>query len=161
MPEILIQKIFSEIFSFINVQLFNRWIIISSCWRFSSLWMILLSLHSVFHLLQSASASWVLLFQQWRVRQVWFGRTWTMVCPSKTRGNKLNSLVSLVGEFCGFFCSVFSLFSKCFLSRWYLALQYAGSSWDELKHIRQAVGFLVSIILRPKISGSTYSLWLS
>jgi hypothetical protein len=23
-------------------------------------------------------------------------------------------------------------------------LQYAGSSWDELKHIRQAIGFLVS-----------------
>lgn len=26
-----------------------------------------------------------------------------------------------------------------------LNLQYAGSSWDELKHIRQAVGFLVSV----------------
>lgn len=26
-----------------------------------------------------------------------------------------------------------------------LYLQYAGSSWDELKHIRQAVGFLVSV----------------
>jgi hypothetical protein len=26
-------------------------------------------------------------------------------------------------------------------------LQYAGTSWDELKHIRQAVGFLVSVSL--------------
>ena len=25
--------------------------------------------------------------------------------------------------------------------------QYAGSAWDELKHIRQAVGFLVRFIL--------------
>ena len=25
-------------------------------------------------------------------------------------------------------------------------LQYAGLSWDELKHIRQAVGFLVSLL---------------
>jgi len=24
-------------------------------------------------------------------------------------------------------------------------MQYAGSSWDELKHIRQAIGFLVSL----------------
>ena len=27
-----------------------------------------------------------------------------------------------------------------------LGLQYAGSSWDELKHIRQAVGFLVCLL---------------
>lgn len=25
-------------------------------------------------------------------------------------------------------------------------MQYAGSAWDELKHIRQAIGFLVSFI---------------
>lgn len=25
-------------------------------------------------------------------------------------------------------------------------MQYAGSAWDELKHIRQAIGFLVSIV---------------
>lgn len=24
-------------------------------------------------------------------------------------------------------------------------MQYAGSAWDELKHIRQAIGFLVSL----------------
>lgn len=27
-----------------------------------------------------------------------------------------------------------------------LHVQYAGSSWEELKHIRQAVGFLVCIL---------------
>jgi len=26
-------------------------------------------------------------------------------------------------------------------------MQYAGPAWDELKHIRQAIGFLVSIYL--------------
>lgn len=30
-------------------------------------------------------------------------------------------------------------------------LQYAGSSWDELKHIRQAVGFLVCALTLPLI----------
>lgn len=48
-------------------------------------------------------------------------------------------------------CGVFShpRAVKCIVSSIdnYIFPQYAGSAWDELKHIRQAVGFLVSLVL--------------
>lgn len=46
----------------------------------------------------------------------------------------------------------FNILSVFWLSWLYLLeLQYAGSSWDELKHIRQAVGFLVCFCVKINI----------
>ncbi|CAN8326334.1 unnamed protein product [Cochlearia groenlandica] len=76
-PPVLIQKIFTQTFSFINVQLFNSLLMRRECCTFSN-------------------------------------------------GEYVKAGLSLLEE-------------------WYTETtdEYAGSSWDELKHIRQAVGFLV------------------
>lgn len=76
-PEILIQKIFSQIFSFINVQLFNSLLLRRECCSFSN-------------------------------------------------GEYVKAGLAELELWCA-----------------QAKPEYAGSSWDELKHIRQAVGFLV------------------
>ncbi|CAF2069296.1 unnamed protein product [Brassica napus] len=76
-PPVLIQKIFTQTFSFINVQLFNSLLLRRECCTFSN-------------------------------------------------GEYVKSGLTLLEEWCA-----------------ETKEEYAGSSWDELKHIRQAVGFLV------------------
>ncbi|ONK70923.1 uncharacterized protein A4U43_C04F2910 [Asparagus officinalis] len=76
-PEVLIQKIFSQIFSFINVQLFNSLLLRRECCSFSN-------------------------------------------------GEYVKSGLAELELWCA-----------------QAKPEYAGSSWEELKHIRQAVGFLV------------------
>ncbi|XP_024005209.1 myosin-14 isoform X2 [Eutrema salsugineum] len=76
-PPVLIQKIFSQTFSFINVQLFNSLLLRRECCTFSN-------------------------------------------------GEYVKSGLALLEEWCA-----------------ETKEEYAGLSWDELKHIRQAVGFLV------------------
>ncbi|KAL1203215.1 Myosin-14 [Cardamine amara subsp. amara] len=76
-PLVLVQRIFSQTFSFINVQLFNSLLLRRECCTFSN-------------------------------------------------GEFVKSGLALLEEWCA-----------------ETKAEYAGSSWDELKHIRQAVGFLV------------------
>ncbi|CAN8273523.1 unnamed protein product [Cochlearia groenlandica] len=76
-PPVLIQKIFTQTFSFINVQLFNSLLLRRECCTFSN-------------------------------------------------GEYVKSGLALLEEWCA-----------------ETKEEYAGTSWDELKHIRQAVGFLV------------------
>ncbi|XP_010447926.1 PREDICTED: myosin-14 isoform X1 [Camelina sativa] len=76
-PPVLIQNIFTQTFSFINVQLFNSLLLRRECCTFSN-------------------------------------------------GEFVKSGLALLEEWCA-----------------ETKEEYAGSSWDELKHIRQAVGFLV------------------
>lgn len=86
-------------------------------------------------LLQSTFAAWVLFIQQWGVCKGWSGWTRTLVLRSY-RGSKHYA------KLCDFYSmhSYFVSYEVC------ARVQYAGSAWDELKHIRQAVGFLVRFI---------------
>ncbi|KAG6413856.1 hypothetical protein SASPL_126571 [Salvia splendens] len=94
-PSILVRKIFTQIFSFINVQLFNRHVIRD------------LKIHAVHLLLRRE-------------------------CCSFSNGEYVKSGLAELEQWC------------------YNATEdYVGSAWDELKHIRQAVGFLV-IHQKPK-----------
>ncbi|KAG6732379.1 hypothetical protein I3842_01G174300 [Carya illinoinensis] len=81
-PPVLVQKIFTQIFSYINVQLFNSLLLRRECCTFSN-------------------------------------------------GEYVKSGLAELELWC------------CQATEELLSLQYAGSSWDELKHARQAVGFLV------------------
>ncbi|KAL2953290.1 hypothetical protein AAZX31_19G156800 [Glycine max] len=87
-PPVLIQKIFSQTFSYINVQLFNSLLLRRDCCTFSNGEYVKAGLAEL---------------------ELW-------CCQAK---------------------------EELQLIAWSTNLQYAGSSWDELKHIRQAVGFLV------------------
>ncbi|KAK7378541.1 hypothetical protein VNO80_03984 [Phaseolus coccineus] len=87
-PPVLIQKIFSQTFSYINVQLFNSLLLRRDCCTFSNGEYVKAGLAEL---------------------ELW-------CCQAKEE----LQLIALITN-----------------------LQYAGSSWDELKHIRQAVGFLV------------------
>ncbi|KAG5055444.1 hypothetical protein JHK85_007954 [Glycine max] len=87
-PPVLIQKIFSQTFSYINVQLFNSLLLRRDCCTFSNGEYVKAGLAEL---------------------ELW-------CCQAKEE----LQLIALSTN-----------------------LQYAGSSWDELKHIRQAVGFLV------------------
>ena len=49
------------------------------------------------------------------------------------------------------FWTIFSLYANIMLHK-----QYAGSSWEELKHIRQAVGFLVCILCSLDVLFATF-----
>ncbi|KAK6940586.1 Dilute domain [Dillenia turbinata] len=80
-PPILIQKIYTQVFSYINVQLFNSLLLRRECCTFSN-----------GEYVKSGLAE----------LELWF-------CQAKE--------------------------------------EYAGSSWEELKHIRQAVGFLVAVTI--------------
>ncbi|KAL7091844.1 hypothetical protein ACP275_12G128400 [Erythranthe tilingii] len=82
-PAFLVRKVFSQIFSFINVQLFNSLLLRRECCSFSN-------------------------------------------------GEYVKSGLAELEQWC------------CYATE-----EYVGSSWDELKHIRQAVGFLV-IHQKPK-----------
>ncbi|KAH6806610.1 myosin family protein with Dil, partial [Perilla frutescens var. frutescens] len=82
-PPILVRKVFTQIFSFINVQLFNSLLLRRECCSFSN-------------------------------------------------GEYVKSGLGELEQWC------------CFATE-----EYVGSAWDELKHIRQAVGFLV-IHQKPK-----------
>ncbi|KVI01180.1 Dil domain-containing protein [Cynara cardunculus var. scolymus] len=77
-PPFLVRKVFTQIFSFINVQLFNSLLLRRECCSFSN-------------------------------------------------GEYVKSGLAELEQWCV-----------------YATEEYAGSAWDELKHIRQAVGFLVS-----------------
>ncbi|GER24987.1 myosin XI [Striga asiatica] len=83
-PTVLIQKIFTQTFSYVNVQLFNSLLLRRECCTFSN-------------------------------------------------GEYVKAGLAEL-ELCYFILSIDKLF---------LGAQYAGLAWDELKHIRQAVGFLV------------------
>lgn len=131
-PPVLAQKIFTQIFSYINVQLFNRCAYLSVSWLLC-LWKLVWPMVCGFAL-QSIASSWVLLLQQWRVCQGWSSWVGVVVC----KGNNWGDLLSV--------------YMACFILFYWLItevlwLQYAASSWDELKHIRQAVGFLVWPVL--------------
>ncbi|XP_073135528.1 myosin-6-like [Henckelia pumila] len=76
-PPVLVQKIFTQIFSYINVQLFNSLLLSKECCTFSN-------------------------------------------------GEHIKAGLDELELWCG-----------------HAREEYAGSSWDELKHVRQAVGFLV------------------
>ncbi|PPR95106.1 hypothetical protein GOBAR_AA25555 [Gossypium barbadense] len=91
-PQVLIQKIFTQTFSYINVQLFNSLLLRRECCTFSNGEYVKAGLAEL---------------------ELWS-------CQVKEEAH-----------------IVLILYLTC------LELQYAGSSWDELKHIRQAVGFLV------------------
>jgi hypothetical protein len=80
--------------------------------------------------LQSPPSSWVLLLQQWRVRQGWPSWVGIVVC----KGNSWGDMPAV------WFRSFFLYMIQITEVSW---LQYAASSWDEIRHIRQAVGFLV------------------
>ncbi|KAL9149749.1 hypothetical protein ABFS82_12G126000 [Erythranthe guttata] len=82
-PAFLVRKVFSQIFSFVNVQLFNSLLLRRECCSFSN-------------------------------------------------GEYVKSGLAELEQWC------------CYATE-----EYVGSSWDELKHIRQAVGFLV-IHQKPK-----------
>ncbi|KAL6519197.1 hypothetical protein OROGR_018517 [Orobanche gracilis] len=82
-PSFLVRKVFTQIFSFINVQLFNSLLLRRECCSFSN-------------------------------------------------GEYVKAGLAELEQWC------------CFATE-----EYAGSAWDELKHIRQAVGFLV-IHQKPK-----------
>ncbi|WRX08322.1 IQ motif [Theobroma cacao] len=92
-PPVLIQKIFTQTFSYINVQLFNSLLLRRECCTFSNGEYVKAGLAEL---------------------ELW-------CCQAK---EEVHSSADNVPCTC-------------------LELQYAGSSWDELKHIRQAVGFLV------------------
>ncbi|XP_044498188.1 myosin-6-like isoform X1 [Mangifera indica] len=84
-PQVLVQKIFTQVFSYINVQLFNSLVLYRECCSFSN-------------------------------------------------GEYVKSGLAELELWCG-----------------KAKVEYAGSSWDELKHARQAVGFLV-IYQKTRIS---------
>ncbi|KAM3349690.1 hypothetical protein ACQJBY_022532 [Aegilops geniculata] len=91
-PSFLISKVFTQIFSFINVQLFNR-------------------------ILRYPVSCSLLLRRE---------------CCSFSNGEYVKAGLAELEQWCI-----------------YATEEYAGSSWEELKHIRQAVGFLV-IHQKPK-----------
>ncbi|KAF8394311.1 hypothetical protein HHK36_020518 [Tetracentron sinense] len=101
-PPFLVCKVFTQIFSFINVQLFNRLLL---------------------------SSQKVVLYS----------------CPLS------GCSLLLRRECCSFSNSEYVKAGLAELEHWcYKATdEYAGSAWDELKHIRQAIGFLV-IHQKPK-----------
>ncbi|RID80428.1 LOW QUALITY PROTEIN: hypothetical protein BRARA_A03090 [Brassica rapa] len=108
----LVRKVLTQIFSFINVQLFNRFF-------------------------QGSLASKIPLFskhvqystnQMFPLQQSFVGRE----CCSFSNGEYVKAVL-------------YELEHWCFKA----TDEYAGSSWDELKHIRQAIGFLV-IHQKPK-----------
>lgn len=66
-----------------------------------------------------------------------------MVLPSKRRGKTHEHYIYNPLHF----GLILVIWSPLTLVEMFLVAQYAGSAWDELKHIRQAVGFLVSLFL--------------
>jgi hypothetical protein len=131
-PPVLAQKIFTQIFSYINVQLFNRWAYLPN---FGFLYVRKLVLHDY------------CLFCSLLLRRE---------CCSFSNGEYVKAGLAELEMWCAkataevicLMCdsSFFSYMIQITKVSW---LQYAASSWDEIRHIRQAVGFLVrcSILL--------------
>ncbi|KVI12218.1 Dil domain-containing protein [Cynara cardunculus var. scolymus] len=99
-PSFLVRNIFTQIFSFINVQLFNRNVKINPISN-------ILPNHDCY----CPYGDSLLLRRE---------------CCSFSNGEYVKSGLAELEQWC-----------------FYATEEYAGSAWDELKHIRQAVGFLV------------------
>lgn len=138
----MVRKVFTQIFSFINVQLFNRSIYIHTlsgpCVHF---WFI--EHNNSVNLLP-----YTLVF----VCSLLLRRE----CCSFSNGEYVKAGLAELEHWCYKATDeVFSIYLELLpwklyiissitnykLTKW--KLQYAGSAWDELKHIRQAIGFLV------------------
>ncbi|KAJ8452460.1 hypothetical protein Cgig2_000049 [Carnegiea gigantea] len=98
-PPFLVRKLFTQIFSFINVQLFNSLLLRRECCSFSNGEYVKAGLAELEH--------WCYTATEEVIASTSLGMGNMSLCPNL------------------------------------LSMQYAGSAWDELKHIRQAIGFLV------------------
>nr|KAJ0189306.1 hypothetical protein LSAT_V11C800425940 [Lactuca sativa] len=114
-PPFLVRKIFTQIFSFINVQLFNSLLLRRECCSFSNGEYVKAGLSELEHWCYKATEEVTFSF---------------FFCSFNIVANSLSDFTKII----------IIIKSK---------LQYAGSAWDELKHIRQAIGFLV-IHQKPK-----------
>ncbi|KAL6526639.1 hypothetical protein OROGR_015729 [Orobanche gracilis] len=102
-PPVLVQNIFMQIFSYINIHLFNSLLVRKECCTFSNGEYIKAGLDDL---------------------ELWCGHAQEVL------------LLFVAGEIDWFHAVILS-------TRLMSLLQFAGPSWDELKHVRQAVGFLV------------------
>lgn len=145
------RKVFTQIFSFINVQLFNRYMQskpISSC-LFLSLFILLfneVTLQMGYHSCAIYQVSSFYTFCSLLLRRE---------CCSFSNGEYVKTGLAELEQWCYEATSEVSIehsswfLSSTGLSHIYLtcfSLQFVGSAWDELKHIRQAVGFLVILV---------------
>lgn len=131
-PSFFIRKLTTQVFSFINIQLFNRYLFsFLIFWAYSYLWPVRESLNQ--------NIGSLLLRRE---------------CCTFSNGEYVKSglaelekwIVNATEEvFIIFFLSISR--ANCLLyfpSLSHCCMQFAGTSWHELNYIRQAVGFLVS-----------------
>lgn len=132
-PPVLAQKVFTQIFSYINVQLFNRWTYISSF---------------VSCMPGNLRSTWVhecFLFCSLLLRRE---------CCSFSNGEYVKAGLAELELWCAkatteVICLCLNASFPSYMIQFteapsfFFFIQYAAASWDELKHIRQAVGFLV------------------
>ncbi|KAJ9564948.1 hypothetical protein OSB04_000914 [Centaurea solstitialis] len=109
-PPFLIRQVFTQIFSFINVQLFNSLLLRRECCSYSNGEYVRSGLAMLEHWCHKATEEVTEFFYPWSMINVY----------------------------------LFIFVSYAFTDSGKAISQYAGLAWDELKHIRQAIGFLVA-----------------
>ncbi|RZC77767.1 hypothetical protein C5167_002019 [Papaver somniferum] len=114
-PSVIIRKTFTQVFAFINVQLLNSLVLFNAVYCFAV---------SAAHLATENMLKPVC-------------RNWNNGVPKQQIRQANNFLTKSVLE------TYFNQRRKNY-SIFIFMLQYTGSAWNELQHIRQAVGFLVS-----------------